>query len=663
MSNEYQGGYTRRQELTCTEAQIAMYADLVLHENEKIYVRMNSGVIRMKLGDGVTGLRDLPYTKVFDGTLEEVEAMLDSIHEDYTALAEAVAGKFDKANIAQGLGDSEEKVLSQKAVTREFYTVGLELGKTILVRGAEHFTNPVYLTGGTQYEDASRFTCDLVRCDNYKYICFTLNGFRDTTKNITVLTFFDENKEYLSELVYNPYGDFVVSGKYPVPDGAVYVCGSWYVGKTATPCIYGIGEKGDFIDLKTAVGQYDTETPLFQMWSFDDFSLICNKLNSQFITYGNLCKCHAKSFTKFTTDMSLEEFYSAINHNFRRKVCDIRQSEFWNFEAINAAFKTPVRRFQDAVINNTEGFVNSSINLNLPTGEPSALISPDNTIYLWCGFEYLYESVDGIHYTLKGEVNRNGGPHIIHTSINYSNGVYYAVGTSSDIDHLRAYKSTDGLNWEYIGIILQLNEEYNSNGDKITKYGNTFLWEEPNGKWYLIYEMIDQHTEHRGYELCLATSTDPWTNYGVTSTDGHRVVGVWEHEATNPIIPWTDSSVVDITNESVWHDTGNPEIARVNNFPVKVDGKYIMYYHGEFSTRIHRAYSYDLVNWVDEGVILDVRDMPTGDAISNADHCMIEYKGRTYMYYTHNINGITTKPFVRLLIEDRPMIEVLRDMP
>ena len=110
MSNEYQGGYTRRQELTCTEAQIATYADIVLHENEKIYVRMNSGVIRMKLGDGVTNLRDLPYTKVFDGDLATVEAWLAE-HKTQ------VEGKFDKANVAQGLGDSEEKVLSQKAAT------------------------------------------------------------------------------------------------------------------------------------------------------------------------------------------------------------------------------------------------------------------------------------------------------------------------------------------------------------------------------------------------------------------------------------------------------------------------------------------------------------------------------------------------------------------
>lgn len=82
MINEYKGSYTRRQELFCTEAEIATYANIVLYENEKIYVKMNSGVIRMKLGDGVTILRDLPYTKVFDGNLETVEKMLTDVQKD-----------------------------------------------------------------------------------------------------------------------------------------------------------------------------------------------------------------------------------------------------------------------------------------------------------------------------------------------------------------------------------------------------------------------------------------------------------------------------------------------------------------------------------------------------------------------------------------------------
>ena len=41
----------------------------------------------------------------------------ESIPEDYIALAEQVSGKIDKTSIAQELGDSEEMVVSQKAIT------------------------------------------------------------------------------------------------------------------------------------------------------------------------------------------------------------------------------------------------------------------------------------------------------------------------------------------------------------------------------------------------------------------------------------------------------------------------------------------------------------------------------------------------------------------
>ncbi len=44
---------------------------------------------------------------------------LSSIPDDYTELAEQVVGKIDKTSIAQELGDSEEKVLSQKAATEQ----------------------------------------------------------------------------------------------------------------------------------------------------------------------------------------------------------------------------------------------------------------------------------------------------------------------------------------------------------------------------------------------------------------------------------------------------------------------------------------------------------------------------------------------------------------
>lgn len=89
MSTFETAAMVRRQEFTCTEQEIASYPDKVLAENEVIYVRMNDGTIKMKMGDGTTRIYDLPFVKVFD------------------------------AHIKQKKGDSEEDVMSQKAVTYE----------------------------------------------------------------------------------------------------------------------------------------------------------------------------------------------------------------------------------------------------------------------------------------------------------------------------------------------------------------------------------------------------------------------------------------------------------------------------------------------------------------------------------------------------------------
>jgi hypothetical protein len=270
----------------------------------------------------------------------------------------------------------------------------------------------------------------------------------------------------------------------------------------------------------------------------------------------------------------------------------------------------------------------------------------------------LYESVDGYNFTLKGDPVLVNSPvqYVMHCSVNYANGKYYMIGTDSDVAPLRLYESTDGLNFEYKGIIFNVDEAFNSNGDRLNKFGNSFMWKETDGTWYLYYEMANKDRPIRaGYEISLATCTDPFIDNG----DG--TVGNWVQCPTNPVVPFMDTGVIDIDYTAVWHDRSNPEVARVNNFPVKVDGKYYMYVHSELSTRIRRLYSYNLVDWIDEGVILDVRDLPTGDGTSNADHCLIEYRGRTLMFYSHNINGVQTPTNVRLLIEDRPLIEVLRD--
>lgn len=92
--------YTRRQELMCTEAQMRAKPNVVLRENEVIYIKMNDGTIRQKIGDGSTTIINLPFTQVFDGS------------------------------VVQTTGESETAVMSQKATTRELGQLSEDIADT-----------------------------------------------------------------------------------------------------------------------------------------------------------------------------------------------------------------------------------------------------------------------------------------------------------------------------------------------------------------------------------------------------------------------------------------------------------------------------------------------------------------------------------------------------
>lgn len=238
MSNEYQGGYTRRQELTCTEAQIATYADIVLHENEKIYVRMNSGVIRMKLGDGVTCLRDLPYTKVYDGTLEEVEAMLNTRLMDISGVLvspeeptnpdvsvwidpdeEDGENFLTEADIAQGLGDRPDMVVSQKAATDEAYAKAeLNAGTNLFDKNSRYNTQGKYLQGnGVEKENESYSISGYISIKpNTNYaISYEHFGYG------AALCWYDENFVFISGRSYSDLS--TIAGILTSPENAAYV--------------------------------------------------------------------------------------------------------------------------------------------------------------------------------------------------------------------------------------------------------------------------------------------------------------------------------------------------------------------------------------------------------------------------------------------------------
>ena len=104
--------------------------------------------------------------------------------------------------------------------------------------------------------------------------------------------------------------------------------------------------------------------------------------------------------------------------------------------------------------------------------------------------------------------------------------------------------------------------------------------------------------------------------------------------------------------------------------PIKIEGRYYAYFHGMYgkyntpSAAIYRAYSYDLLEWVIEGVILDNRDTPSEpNKTSNADMCLIEFKGRTFMYYTYDINSGGKAPIIKILIDNRRCIDILKLRP
>lgn len=131
--------YTRRQELTCTEAQMHAKPNVVLRENESIYIKMNDGTLRQKIGDGVTTIINLPFTQVFDGS------------------------------VVQTTGNSETAVMSQKAVTEHFSLVdvgepieGYYIGADGLPKTSENFRCSDYIDIECLRQKTVKFQCRLI---------------------------------------------------------------------------------------------------------------------------------------------------------------------------------------------------------------------------------------------------------------------------------------------------------------------------------------------------------------------------------------------------------------------------------------------------------------------------------------------------------------------
>jgi hypothetical protein len=76
--------------MVATEEELTEHGSKVLLENEKLYVRMNDGTLRIKMGDGITPVSSLPFLTVFDEknfdeTIARVEEAVANI-EQYKGL-------------------------------------------------------------------------------------------------------------------------------------------------------------------------------------------------------------------------------------------------------------------------------------------------------------------------------------------------------------------------------------------------------------------------------------------------------------------------------------------------------------------------------------------------------------------------------------------------
>lgn len=384
-------------------------------------------------------------------------------------------------------------------------------------------------------------------------------------------------------------------------------------------------------------------------------------INSKIEEYAELCKCSTMSFNKIIKgnryNNDWDFIFKTVNHNLRKDVAVSGKSFEMICSDINKAFKERILRFCDAKLE-TKNSRDFSLNTGFQADEPSAIVSEDgNTLYIYAHLKRI-STTDGVNWTepidtiLTGATDKN---YIMHNNVNLIDGTYYMIGTTKNTGgNLVLYTSTDGVNFAYNGILFKSGETFG--GSYVTEsFGNSYLIKEYGSDKFYLY--VEYHSSSLSWIISVAICDDIFH----VNSDG--TIGNWVFANNNPIIINPNNDYLR-SNSSA----GNPDFAKgMDNRPIKVDGKYYMYFHSTINAIAHimRAKSSDLINWEIEGIILDNRDVPTGgDKTSgNADACMIEFKGRTYLFYTWDINNSSVKPYIKYMIDDRPLHELLKLRP
>ena len=346
---------------------------------------------------------------------------------------------------------------------------------------------------------------------------------------------------------------------------------------------------------------------------------------------------------------SEEMIFWKINHNFRAEVVSPEMNADEFRQQVEASLKIPVRRFCDQKVNPQLGVV----------AEPSSLVSDDGErIELFCTGK-CFESVDGVNWSKGVNLVTSNGVFPGHHSVHKIDGMYLMTGVSRDNHYIDLYTSDDKVHFEYRGHMVSPHEGI-GNGERFDNLGNTYILKNDQGKYFLYYEGA---THKSNWEICLATCDD------LLSPQDNGFVGNWVNCSENPILPYTEKDFVG----EVTHVYCNPEIAKgEDNQPLVINGRYYMYYLSYFYkgniyyTTLNRAYSEDLIHWTEEGVIFDNRDLPDGGEArgDNGDQCLTQFKGKTYLFYTHNINSKGYSKYnIRYTVDNRSFDELLRIKP
>lgn len=413
----------------------------------------------------------------------------------------------------------------------------------------------------------------------------------------------------------------------------------------------------EFSDIKSELGMSKTSDDIVVSPNMSILAFV-KALNNAMLDYENVCQCFKESFLVIDTSTTdWEAVKKIVNCNFRKDIFKEGKSLSQSCVDINNNLKQSILRFKDAKIGSKKNF---SLNTKFQGDEPSAIVSEDGTtLFIYAHLKRI-STRDGITWSepistpLSGDVT-----YVMHNNVNLIEGTYYLIGCPSlKGGGLFLYTSVDGINFTQRGKLFNSEAEIQK-GKSVKMWGNTYLIKEyGEDKWYLYVEA--------------AVGDETWTINMVTYTDlfnknDDGTIGDATIYEGNPIIarPFNFDGV---KYRKASSSAGNPDFAKgMDNRPIRVDGYYYMYYHSTFNgyTNILRAKSKDLKTWETEGICLDIRDTPTAGEMApgNADHCVVEFKGRTYMFYSWDINNSDARPYIKYTVDDRPFSELLKLKP